>query len=171
MSIIPKFLRGAFDRDAQSGTAIEAKAPGAPAAAAVAPEVSATLLVVSGPDAGLRIRVGQTRVGVVVGRGPGVRLALDGDRRVSARHCRVWWDAEVGVHRIEDLSSRNGTLLDDHWLPAWQGDPLADRDEVRVGRSVLLYARSGAPILRESASDALSLPRVPAAEVRPTAVA
>ena len=71
----------------------------------------AVLVVVDGPDKGIALRVGHTEVGVSIGRGAGVRLALDGDDSVSRSHCRVWYDAAADCHLVTDRGSENGTFV------------------------------------------------------------
>jgi hypothetical protein len=46
---------------------------------------------------------------LVIGRGPGSGLLLD-DEAVSGRHAAIWADADAVY--VQDLGSRNGTLLD-----------------------------------------------------------
>jgi pSer/pThr/pTyr-binding forkhead associated (FHA) protein len=66
------------------------------------------LVVVSGPDAGLRLPLAPAAA-VEVGRGKG-DLAL-GDATVSSRHCRIE-RAPAGSVRLIDHGSSNGTWLD-----------------------------------------------------------
>ncbi|MCA1676615.1 MAG: FHA domain-containing protein, partial [Actinobacteria bacterium] len=67
------------------------------------------LAVVAGVDAGHRVplRPGQ----VVIGRDPACDVTFDSST-VSARHCAIEVD-QLGRITVEDLSSRNGTWVDD----------------------------------------------------------
>src|SRR5262245_28386580 len=70
-------------------------------------EVAApSLLVIGGPDMGLRIRLNRA---VDIGRDPACLLALR-DENVSWRHVHIE-DRGSGDWAVVDLSSTNGTLL------------------------------------------------------------
>ncbi len=68
---------------------------------------------------------------IVIGRGGGAKLWVN-DRRVSRAHCRI----ELSGRGVEvvDLGSANGTFLNGQLV---MRAPLRDRDELRVGDSVL----------------------------------
>lgn len=63
----------------------------------------------------------------LIGRQPGSAIWLD-DYGVSRRHARIVVGAAVAT--IEDLGSRNGTLL--RGAPLTVSQPLADGDEIRI---------------------------------------
>lgn len=65
------------------------------------------LLVIGGPDAGVEVEL--PPIGVVIGADPGVDVVLS-DAAVSGRHCTVAPTADGFA--VQDLESRNGTLLD-----------------------------------------------------------
>ncbi|MGH3935484.1 MAG: FtsK/SpoIIIE domain-containing protein [Pseudonocardiaceae bacterium] len=67
------------------------------------------LAVVAGIDAGHRVRLRPGRA--VIGRDPGCDVTLDSST-VSAQHCAVEAD-QLGRVTVRDLSSRNGTWIDD----------------------------------------------------------
>ncbi len=90
-----------------SGSTVELVPPGAGFVPPPSEPAAAVLVVVSGPDAGTRLRL---RHGTnVVGRDPSCDVVLR-DERVSRQHLRI----EVG-DRIEvvDLGSANGTIIAD----------------------------------------------------------
>jgi len=92
------------------------------------PEGGPTLAVVGGLDTGRRIALPPGRA--LIGRDAAcaVRLASS---TVSSRHCAVEVDA-VGVVSVEDLGSRNGTLVD--------GVALSGRRELTPGQLLQLGA-------------------------------
>jgi len=109
----------------------------------------ATLVAMSGPVMGGRYELAGA---LVVGRSPGCDLVLE-DGRVSRRHAR--FDCVAGQCFVEDLGSRNGTLLN--------GTPVAGRtalvpgDRVAVGETLFGFdvpspvaAADVASILRRS---------------------
>jgi pSer/pThr/pTyr-binding forkhead associated (FHA) protein len=70
----------------------------------------------------------------LIGRSPSVELILSDDT-VSAVHARVW--REGGRWWLEDLDSRNGTLLNQ--IPVAQSVVLCTGDRIRVGRILLEF--------------------------------
>ena len=95
------------------------------------------LVVVEGPSAGVRVRLGADDV--VIGRDTANGLRGD-DARCSRRHARVI--VTPGGLRIEDLGSSNGTYLNGVRLPA--GSPLMPGDQVRIGQTVVELRDAGA---------------------------
>ena len=85
------------------------------------------------------------RTEVVIGRGRGAQLTLD-DELVSKRHCRI--RTEGGVCTLQDLGSRNGTLLNQRPLEAGVSRRLRHLDEVQVGetRFLLLSGKHAARV-------------------------
>jgi diguanylate cyclase (GGDEF)-like protein len=95
-----------------------------------------TLLVVAGPDVGMRIRLDRS---VDVGRDPEASLPLR-DESVSWRHVRIE-DRGAGEWAVVDLSSTNGTLLN--------GEKCTDAslkpgDRVFVGTTILEFQEQDA---------------------------
>jgi len=84
------------------------------------------LIVLSGEAVGRTFAVSEREV--VVGRGDEADLRVM-DEGVSRRHARLWFD---GAHWIEDLGSRNGTLVN--------GQP-ARRRQLQVGDRIQLGAK------------------------------
>jgi DNA-binding winged helix-turn-helix (wHTH) protein len=70
----------------------------------------------------------------VLGREPGVQVQVDVPG-VSRRHARIV--VRGGEAAVEDLGSKNGTFVGDRRVGA--PTPLADRDRVRLGHTVLVY--------------------------------
>jgi hypothetical protein len=73
---------------------------------------------------------------VEIGRAAGCDVSLD-DPEVSRRHCRVW--VQHGRAWLEDLASINGTFVNDRRVALRMA--LRDGDVLRVGRTLLVFAR------------------------------
>ena len=88
------------------------------------------LLVTGGPLVGTMLPLGETPI--VIGRSPACTLVLE-DEYASSRHAALtpqsdgWW--------IEDLSSRNGTFIDDERLSTPR--QLKIGDVIRIGQTTL----------------------------------
>ena len=88
------------------------------------------LLVTGGPLVGTMLPLGEAPI--VIGRSPACTLVLE-DEYASSRHAALtpqadgWW--------IEDLSSRNGTFIDDERLSAPR--QLKTGDIIRIGQTTL----------------------------------
>lgn len=92
---------------------------------------SPSLVVVSGPSAGMELRLDRERV--LVGRGPGVQLEID-DPEVSRQHASLEFQGDG--FRVRDLNSTNGVLL--RGTPIQVAD-LTPGDRFRVGDHVIQY--------------------------------
>ena len=75
---------------------------------------------------------------LTIGRHPDSTIVLD-DGFCSSHHARVWQDA--GRCWIEDLGSRNGTLVNDQALPPNEAVALQDRATLAFGATVLRFER------------------------------
>jgi DNA-binding winged helix-turn-helix (wHTH) protein len=84
----------------------------------------------------------------VLGRDPAAQVLVDVPG-VSRRHARVVVTGSEVV--VEDLESKNGTFVGDRRLE--RPTPLADRDQLRLGRTVLVYR-----LARQPGSTATELP-------------
>ncbi|MCI0570700.1 MAG: FHA domain-containing protein [Myxococcaceae bacterium] len=99
------------------------------------------LLLLTGPSAGLRFEV---LTEVTLGRSPTCGLPLD-DSRVSRQHAR--FRLEGGLLKVEDLGSRNGTLVNGEQL---HGEAVVRRgDSVQVGETKVLVEPTPRDVLRE----------------------
>ncbi len=99
------------------------------------------LEVVAGSHAGKRFRLNAGRT--VIGRHPSCGIVLDAVA-VSRQHAAVTVEGDEAW--IEDLGSRNGTIMDDR--PISGRRPLADADLVVVGDQRLRFS-SNAPLTAE----------------------
>lgn len=87
----------------------------------------------------------------VIGRGQEVDVVLDLPR-VSRRHARIRVSGAAAV--IEDLGSKNGTLVGDRAIEGPQ--PLADLDVIRIGPARLTFRCGSRSAATETASDVRS---------------
>jgi hypothetical protein len=76
---------------------------------------------------------------VVVGRKPEPGVFALGDRYMSGRHARFF--AGGGRLTVTDLDSKNRTFVNEQPLPAHREQPLSPGDTVRMGNTVLRFAR------------------------------
>ncbi len=111
-----------------------ARPPGAPAAAAGGPPL---ILHVDAPGAGYAARSFGSDA-VVIGRSEQADVIV-ADHSVSRRHARVF--REGGAWAVEDLGSRNGTMLNEARLAA----PMALKtgDVIRIGDTRLVVGSPG----------------------------
>lgn len=91
----------------------------------------------TGPNAGERFPLGRERT--VIGRHPSCDVMI-AESAVSRQHAAVIVDPASGVS-VEDLGSRNGTLVNGRTISARQA--LAVGDELCVGGQQLILARAG----------------------------
>lgn len=87
------------------------------------PAPPATLMALTGPLKG-RVQLLDGH-GLVIGRAPDVDVTID-RQEVSRRHVRVMWDG--ASYAVEDLGSKNGTLLN--------GKPLATATRLVAGDEI-----------------------------------
>ena len=95
------------------------------------------LVVLHGSEADLGAHV-LVKGPVTVGREPGVELCLQAEG-VSRRHCRVY--PEGAAHYVEDLGSRNGTLVNGERIDAPRSLQAGDR--LLLGRCVIKFVGPG----------------------------
>ncbi len=118
---------------------------------APAPDAARNLVVLFGPggEPGAAFSVG--REALAIGRADaGMSPIALADDRVSRRHAEIFWSELQSCHWVRDMESRNGTFLNGRRIAR---EPLAPRDVIRVGDTVLLFtamapakaAISGAP--------------------------
>ena len=106
------------------------------------PEASFTLVVVDGPDRGLRFTLdGSQPSRPLIGQSPACDLKLK-DRSVSRRHVAL--DLAGTRLRITDLNSTNGTFVNEiQTLDAY----LQGGERVRLGETVFQVERHGAAVV------------------------
>ena len=102
------------------------------------PEGAGVLLVKRGPGAGSRFVLEQDVV--TAGRHPESDIFLD-DVTVSRRHAEVFRSGEG--YAVRDVGSLNGTYLNRERIEREM--PLANGDEVQVGRFKLVFLSASAP--------------------------
>ncbi len=106
-----------------------------------------TLLAVSGPNAGMRFELVED---LIVGRSPSCQVVLADDSQVSRRHARfVCRDAQC---LVEDLGSRNGTLLNGERVVGEMA--LAPGDRIQIGGTALVFEAVARIALRASPEQA-----------------
>ncbi|MEP6482331.1 MAG: BTAD domain-containing putative transcriptional regulator [Rhodoglobus sp.] len=88
---------------------------------------------------GLRLADGSTvaldRANITIGRGDDCDVVIS-EGSISSRHARV--ATTRAGHQVEDLGSRNGTMLNGEFIST---ATLAEGDVLRLGRSELVYER------------------------------
>ncbi len=117
--------------------------------------MSAELIVVNGPLAGTRLPLGRNEV--LIGRAPNSHLVLS-EPDIGWRHCSIRRQGDRFV--ATDLRTSLGTYVNgirsaERWLE--------DRDQIGVGRTVLMF-RSGEAVREET-------PAAPAADTKPVLLA
>jgi len=100
------------------------------------------LLLVTGPSAGNRF---QLEGELTLGRSPSCEVPLE-DHRVSRRHAKLEW--VDGQARVEDLGSRNGTLVNGERIEV--PVVLLPGDRVQVGDTTVLYEPSSRASVTDS---------------------
>lgn len=91
------------------------------------------LIFLSGPMAGYTFELDRTEVSV--GRESGNRLQLLGDRCISRKHAIIYKSGHQVM--IEDLASKNGSLVNGHRLTA--PTPLNNGDVLQMAYHVMRY--------------------------------
>ena len=100
------------------------------------------LLLMTGPSAGKRFELVEE---LVLGRSPSCEIPLE-DQKVSRRHAKL--SLEEGQARVQDLGSRNGTLVNGERIDV--PVVLLPGDRVQVGDTTVLYE----PVGRAAVTDA-----------------
>ena len=109
------------------------------------------LLLVTGPSAGKRFEL---QAELTLGRSPSCEIPLE-DQRVSRRHAKLEW--VDGQARVQDLGSRNGTLVNGERIDV--PVVLLPGDRVQVGDTTVLYEPSSRAAVTESGgAGALAVP-------------
>jgi len=95
----------------------------------------AALFVIQGRNKGARFDLAGQPLAVTIGRESGNFIQLE-DHEVSRRHAEIRRVGETLV--LGDLKSSNGTFVNDRKVERAE---LASGDRIRIGRTVLVYAR------------------------------
>ncbi len=121
MSPLPSFAR--------TGTDFGGSSIGMPDAELALPEgVTASLLVIEGPDKGLARKI--EKASVILGR-QGADVSLN-DPEISRAHCLL--EVKQTYINLKDMDSTNGTFFEDERVRAAM---LQDGGEFRIGNSVI----------------------------------
>ncbi|MBP7050943.1 MAG: FHA domain-containing protein [Phycisphaerae bacterium] len=97
----------------------------------------ACIVVTSGPCRGDRYPLGHRTN--VIGRAESLPIQVLDDR-VSRKHLQIRFDSATGRYLALDMNSRNGVFINGVRLAA--ATSLRDRDRIRLGGTVLLFAQS-----------------------------
>jgi predicted Zn finger-like uncharacterized protein len=121
MSPLPSFAR--------TGTDFGGSSIGMPDAELALPEgTTASLLVIEGPDKGLKRKI--EKASVILGR-QGADVSLN-DPEISRAHCLL--EVKQTYINLKDMDSTNGTFFEDERVRAAM---LQDGSEFRIGNSVI----------------------------------
>ncbi len=96
-----------------------------------------SLFVIQGRNRGARFELPPTAAAVSIGREAGNMIQLD-DHEISRRHAEIRRVGEALV--VGDLKSSNGTFVNDVRV---ERSELDSGDRIRVGRTLLVFARDG----------------------------
>ena len=96
-----------------------------------------SLFVIQGRNRGARYDLAAQSGAVSIGREAGNLIQLE-DNEVSRRHAEIRRVGDGFV--VGDLKSSNGTFLNDERV---ERSPLSSGDRIRIGRTVLVYAKDG----------------------------
>lgn len=94
---------------------------------------SATLLIVNGPNRGMRFEIDDENRHVIIGRSVGTHIRVD-DSEMSRRHAEV--TVQSGRFHIRDLGSANGTFVNGRKLSE---SVLQHGDTIRLGHTRLTF--------------------------------
>ena len=96
-----------------------------------------SLFVIQGRNRGARFELPPNAAAVSIGREAGNMIQLD-DHEISRRHAEIRRVGEALV--VGDLKSSNGTFVNDVRV---ERSELDSGDRIRVGRTLLVFARDG----------------------------
>lgn len=105
------------------------------------PDAPLLLKVISGPNAGAEIGIETDRT-YVLGKDPNTCDIVFQDLSVSRNHARLHIDLD-GIVDIEDLGSKNGTLINGH--PILEKTVVTPQDVIALGTTLFLFIDREAP--------------------------
>jgi pSer/pThr/pTyr-binding forkhead associated (FHA) protein len=94
------------------------------------------LVARKGNDAGKVYSLVTPKTALIIGRGVATDITI-WDIRASRAHARI--DVQEGRYVVRDLSSSNGTYLNEEKLSASKPHELATGDQIRIGSTVLEF--------------------------------
>ncbi len=106
----------------------------------------ARVRVSNGPEEGREVAIPPPPSRLVLGRGDGVDLQLS-DEDLSREHAEL--AADLSGVKVRDLGSKNGTFLGDARVSEQR---LKDGDEIRLGKTILIFEDAAARRLSEICS-------------------
>ncbi|MCH7602496.1 MAG: FHA domain-containing protein [Planctomycetes bacterium] len=108
----------------------------------------ALIIVVTGPNNGDYSPLGETPI--IIGRDDKCDLQIV-DPVVSRKHLRVEFDSVSNCTRAINLSSTNGTRINDHEVET--DATLNDGDVIQIGDTLLLYVVKDVPDIEEAVNN------------------
>jgi pSer/pThr/pTyr-binding forkhead associated (FHA) protein len=101
----------------------------------------ATLIITDGPGGEQQFALGAHQI-VMIGRDDGCTFQIL-DQQMSRRHMQVKSDGTGQGHVAVDFGSANGVLINGEKIEA--DTPLHDGDEIRIGATSIIYAKTDSP--------------------------
>jgi len=124
-------------------------------------ETPLVLKVIGGPNAGAEIGLEKGRT-YVIGKDPNTCDIVFQDLSVSRNHARLTVSPE-GILEIEDLHSKNGTIVNN--TPITEKSLITAQDTIAMGTTIFMI------IDREAAQETIYAPKMPVYEAAPSAAA
>lgn len=111
----------------------------------------AEIIIVDGPDAGIRFRVETERIAIGRGRNDNLQLR---DVAVTREHLLVEWNADADCHVMiqngDSFTAFNGILASQN---AGVRHQLADGDQIQIGGTTLRYFRASTTVRPDDRSE------------------
>jgi pSer/pThr/pTyr-binding forkhead associated (FHA) protein len=104
---------------------------------------------------------------IIIGRSPKGQCMFVRDSSVSREHAQIRQN-DGGEYEVRDLSSKNGTFLNDSRVDLWM--PLVDGDRVRIGEVEFYFSASLSGFERQSRDNSTEVV-IPEGDLPTTAVA
>ena len=103
-----------------------------------AKEQEACLIIIRGVPQGHRFFITQSEM--TIGRDPDADISIS-DQGISRKHAKI--TKEASKIRLTDLSSSNGTFVNDKKISAQESVLLAKEDMIKLGSSIFKYLPAG----------------------------